>query len=258
MGLISFFLLFSCKKEATTSKPLQVETYSHISITDASPGSPNMSFFIDNQHIDLPDSLYYGNTIFTTILDSSYPNNPIRYTLPYLTIQSGYHQLSFGQVGMNGYLVNLNSYFKSGGNYSVFVVDTLQHGQLKYVLLDDNLIPPDSSKCQIRFVNLSADAPGMDIWAFPDAGVNGFKIFSDQSYPLYSYNNILNSEAFTTLKAGPYYFIATVAGTNHILLEGGLKLPGRSVVTIYAKGLLSSSNDQKLDVGVILYTWKRI
>jgi hypothetical protein len=214
-----------------------------------------MSFLVDNQHVNLADSLYYGYTSYNLISDNSHPNYTIVDTTPYIAISSGYHQLGLTQAGISSYLVNLSSYFESGGRYSVFVVDTLQHGQLKYVLYqDDYKTPDDSSKSQIRFLNLSPDAPSMDVWAFPNAGLDGTRVFTNQSYPLNSYGNVLNSQAFISMKAGAYYFIATESGTNNILLEGGMILRGKSIVTIYAKGLLSATSvEKKLDVGVIRY-----
>ncbi|HMH33219.1 MAG TPA: DUF4397 domain-containing protein [Puia sp.] len=243
---------FSCKKETTAAK-FDVQYYSQVSVTNASPGSPNMNLFVDNQQVELQDSLSYGWTSFRIIQDNSHPNYTISDTTPYVSINSGYHQLGLSQTGPNNNLVNITNYFESGANYSVFIVDTVQHGQLKYVLFRDHLDPPDSSKSQVRFVNLSVDAPPMDVWAFPNGGNDGYKIFSNQSYPLTSYGNLLNSESFVSVKAGPYYFIATVAGTSQILLEGGLILPGKSMATIYAKGLLSGTEDQKLGVGIIRY-----
>jgi len=258
-GMLVFaglFLVSACKKEGFTPKIFtNVATHSEVSVTNAAPGSAGMFVLLDNQQVSLADSLYYGFTSFNLISDSSHPNFTITDTTPYVTISAGYHQLGLVQAGSSSYLVNLSNYFGSGSKYSVFVIDTLQHGQLKSVLYEDKYnTPDDSSKSQIRFLNLSPDAPSMDVWAYPNAGLDGYKLFANQSFPLYSYGNILNSQAFTTIKAGPYYFIATEAGTNNVLLEGGLILPGKSVITIYAKGLLSvTTGDRKLDVGIIRY-----
>ena len=248
--------LLSCKKDGFSPKIFtNVDTHSEVSVTNASPGSAGMFVLIDDQHVSLADSLYYGFTSFNLISDYSHPNYTIIDTTPYVTISAGYHQLGLIQAGASSYLVNLSNYFGSGSRYSVFVVDTLQHGQLKSVLYEDKYnTPDDSSKSQVRFLNLSPDAPAMDVWAFKNAGPNGVKLFANQSYPLYSYGNVLNSQAFTTVDVGPYYFIATEAGTNNVLLEGGLILRGKSIVTIYAKGLVSATDgDRKLDVGIIRY-----
>jgi hypothetical protein len=215
------------------------------------PGSLNL--FIDNQAVLLPDSLTYGMTTLFTLSHNNDPSNPLSGITHYMNISYGYRQMSFKMPGTINNLVSVNNYFEPGDKYSLFIADTLTHGQLQYVLLQDKVNYPDSSKSQVRFINLSPDAPSMDVWGFFNAGTDGTKIFSNRGFIPYHNSTIPEVQSFTSIKAGPYYFIATEAGTGNIILEGGLILPGGSVVTIYARGLVSGTGDKQIAVGVIEY-----
>ncbi|HVM87254.1 MAG TPA: DUF4397 domain-containing protein [Puia sp.] len=240
-------IILSCKKEQSTAKTAQ-PSYSLISITNAAAKTDSFKFYVDDSLVPLPVSLLFGSTEFFPVENSENTNKT-----PYKYILSGYREIGFRKSGGNVYQVFFNQYFEAGSRYSIFLADTITHGQLKYIVLKDNTGLPDSTKSQIRFINLSPDAPAMDIWVFPDAGNDGYKLFTNRSYAVLDYSVLLESQTFKTINAGPYYFVATAAGTSDIIMEGGLILPGRSVITVYAKGLVSTSGTDQLDVGVIEY-----
>ncbi len=256
-GLILFgylILITACKKEEKITTQNPVADSSYISITNASPTLTNLALRINNQRISLPDSpLYYGKTTYTTYFDSYNSLIPIPKKVPYMNIPSGYQQLDFSAVAADISFARVSDYFVRGARYSVFITDTLNHGQLQCVVLADKIGRTDTTKSQIRFLNLSPDAPPLDIWAFPDVGFNGFKLFSNCAYLANDYDSRLKAESFSLINAGPYYFMAMETGTNNVLLEGGLIISGRTVISIYAKGFLAGSYDKRLDIGVIIY-----
>jgi hypothetical protein len=247
--VIGFIIsLYSCKKDQAAQSQVLISNVSGLSITNAAIGTSTLNFFVDNQQVQLPDSLGYGSTEFFTLQNYIYSDKT-----PYKNIEYGYKQLGFMTPGASNFLVSFNNYFQSGAKYSIFITDTVSHGQLRYVLLEDKFTPSDSGKAQLRFLNLSPDAPPMDVWVFPNAGTSGYRLFTSRVYPAFDYSSIPEAQAFTTLPAIPYYIIATLAGTTQILLEGGLIVPSRSVITIYAKGLVSGTGNNQLDVGIIQY-----
>jgi hypothetical protein len=253
--LFAFLLLLSCSKGKNLPQSFIVPTYSGISVTNAAVGAGNLNFFVDNQQVQLPDSLAFGTTTFFELPNNAHPSNPLSGITPYKDISYGYRELEFGFPNVSDYLASVNNYFEPGVYYSVFVADTLEYGQLQCILMRDDLSILDSGKAQIRFVNLVPDAPPMDLWAFPDAQTNaGYKLFSNRAFPVYDYNEVIKAQKFTIINSGPYYFAATEAGSPYVFLQGGLIVPNQSIVTIYSKGLLNGTGNEALDVGVIEYT----
>ncbi|HXS56268.1 MAG TPA: DUF4397 domain-containing protein [Hanamia sp.] len=246
--------LFSCKKESGNILDTPVIDSSHISITNISPSISNLKFYLNDKRVSLPDSpVIYGKTVFATYIRNQTTYFPDTVSLPYINISPGYQKLAFGSFDNNNIVAILNNNFEVKNNYSLFLTDTIIHGKVTSVLLKDNLLPNDTSKSQIRFINLSPDSPPMDIWAYPDAGYTGYKLFSDCGYLPNDFNSFMNSESFTYVDPGPYYFEATVANTSNVLLGGYLFISPGTIITIYSKGYLSGIGMSRLDVGVIQY-----
>lgn len=250
---ISFFI--SCKKEIKTTYQNPVADSSHISITNVSPAISNLQFYLNNNLIALPNSpLSYGKTVIALYINNANSYYPDTTILPYINIPSGYQQLAFSTYGNSNIFNTVNNNFEPNGNYSVFITDTVIHGQVKSVVLKDSVRKiSDSTKSQIRFLNLSPDAPPLDVWAYPDAGYSGYKIFSDCAYLPNDFNSFVKAESFSVINAGPYYFEATVAGTSNVMLGGLLMIYGKSVITIYTKGYVSGTGVNAIDVGIIEY-----
>lgn len=205
--------------------------------------------------MSLPDSpVNYGKTVFSTYITNSTTYFPDTISVPYINISPGYDQLSFSSAGNNNLLGLLNSNFEGGASYSLFLTDTLVHGSVTSVLLKDNFLVKDTSKSQIRFLNLSADSPPLDVWAYPAAGYSGYKLFSACAYIPHDYNSFVNAESFTSIDPGIYYFEAAIAGTTNVVLGGYLIIENKKVITIYTKGYLSGTGTSAVDVGVIQYT----
>ncbi|HEY4937159.1 MAG TPA: DUF4397 domain-containing protein [Puia sp.] len=250
----SIVLFITCKKEVNTIYQTPLSDSSRISITNAPPAVSNLQFYLNNQPVSLPNApLSFGQTAYAFYINDANPYHPDTTLLPYINISSGYQQLGFGSFGSSDIFSNLNDKFEPGNSYSVFITDTVHHGQITTVLLHDYVGKADSTKGQIRFLNLSPDAPPLDLWAYLNAGPNGYKVSSGCAYIPNDFNSFINAETFSLIDAGPYFFIATVAGTSNIVLEGQLFIPGQNVVTIYTKGYIAGTGANAIDVGVIQY-----
>jgi hypothetical protein len=253
--LPAILFFFSCKKTKVIYQTEALDS-AYLSITNASPSIANLLFYVDNNFIPLPEIPFsFGTTTFHTYINAGNEINPTVQNLPYIKIPAGYRQLSFNSLSPNSAFL-MNNYFKLGVNYSLFITDTVTHGQAQCVLLQDNIGTTDSTHGLIRFLNLSPDSPPLDLYAFIDAGADGYKVFSNCGYLPNDNNAIVNAQSFSTIDAAPYYFVATEAGTNNIILEGGLIINGKSVVTIYAKGFVGGTGTDAVDVGVISYQQK--
>jgi hypothetical protein len=253
--LLGVLLNASCKKETTEVILLTAPAdSSYLSVTNASPSISNLLLYVGNERITIPDSpLSYGATTFASYTYSGDAINPVTDTLPYLRIPSGYQQVSFTSPSSTHNFISFSNYFSPGHYYSVFVTDTATHGQVPYVLLEDKIGVTDTSQAQVRFLNLSPDSPPVDIWAFPDVGPNGFKLFSNCAYLPTDYSAVVSADTFSLIKPDPYYFVATQAGTYNVLLNGGLIIRGKTITTIYSLGYLGGNGPNLINVNVIQY-----
>ncbi len=251
--VVSVLLFTNCKKVNTVYQPAVIDS-SRISITNASPAISDLQFYVNNQLVALPNApLSYGQTAYAFYINDANPYRPDTTLLPYISIATGYQQLGFGTHTNSDIYSNLDDEFEPGNSYSVFVTDTLKHGQLTTVFLHDYIGKMDSTHGQIRFINLSPDAPSLDLWAYLGAEPPAIKVASNCGYLPNDFNSFLNAETFSLIAAGPYFFIATEAGTSNIVLQGQLYIPPQNVVTIYTKGYVSGVGNNAIDVGVIQY-----
>lgn len=250
----SIIFFISCKKEVRNIYQIPPADSAHISITNISPSISNLQLYINNKLFPLPDSpVSFGKTAYLTYIKNATTYSPDTLLLPYINLTPGYQELSFGSYNSSNILSVMNNNFEPGANYSLFLTDTVVHGSVTSVLLKDNIRTIDSTKSQIRFLNLSPDAPPLDVWAYPNAGYTGYKIFSACAYIPNNYNSFINAESFTDIDAGTYYFEATLARTSALVLAGFLVIPAKDVVTIYTKGYFKGAGANTIDVGVIQY-----
>ena len=246
--------LFSCKKQVRNIYDIPPVDSAHISITNISPSITDLRLFLNNKPLSLPDSpVVYGKTVFASYIRNPGTYLPDTVALPYINVSPGYQQLTFSSFENDNSVGVLNNNFEAGATYSLFLTDTVVHGKITPVLLKDNVRNTDTSKSEIRFLNLSPDTPPLDVIAYPGASYNGYKLFSDCAYIPNNYNSFVNGESFAEIDRGIYYFEAAVAGTSKVLMGGYLIIPGQQIITIYTKGYFSGNGTKALDVGVIQY-----
>src|SRR5580698_5923081 len=159
-------IFFSCKKETKIIYKNAILDSAYISITNASPSISNLLFYVDNNFVPLPDSPFsFGSTTFQTYVNNGNAINPIIRQLPYIKIPIGYDQLQFNSQSP-GALFSVNGNFISGASYSLFITDSVAHGQAQCVLVPDLIGNTDTAHGQLRFINLSPDAPPLDLYAY--------------------------------------------------------------------------------------------
>lgn len=256
-SFLIFSFLLSCKKEVRNVVDIQPIDSTHISITNISPSISNLALYLNNKLIPLPDSpIVYGKTVSTTYINNPGSYFPDTVSLPFINISPGYQELTFSSFGNNNSIGRVNNNFQPGATYSLFLTDTAVHGKITSVLLKDNITNTDTTKSLIRFLNLSPDTPPLDVIAYPNAGYNGYILFSNCAYIPGDYNSFIKGESFSEIDRGIYYFEATIAGTYNVLLGGYLIIAGQEIITIYTKGYSSGTGTNILDVGVIQYEHK--
>ena len=189
-------------------------------------------------------------TTFQTYVNNGNEIHPITRQLPYIKIPTGADYLQFNSQSP-GALFSTNGNFISGASYSLFITDSVAHGQAKCILMQDQIGNSDTTHGQLRFINLSPDAPPLDLYAYSYTTNDGYKlIFSSCGYLPNDYNSTLNAQTFKTMAAGPYDLVVSESGTNNALLAGGLMVDGKSVITMYTRGFMNGTGANSLDVGI--------
>jgi hypothetical protein len=251
--LVFALALTSCRKEQRPNVLNTSDAVTSISVTNASTDIQGLQFFVDNQIQLLPDTtLPSGKTSYTLQEIPGVSGNTTK-KVPYIYLMNGYRQLNFALPTSRNYIATRNGYFSPNEKYSVFITDSIKHGQAQCVVLKDSLRVPDSAWAQVRFINLSPGTPPMDIYVYYNAGPSGSKLFTGREYLPTHTSTINDAQRFARIRSGPYYFYATISGSHEVLLEGGLILPPGSVTTIFSKGWLYGIGKSALDVGVIRY-----
>jgi len=129
----------SCSSDDGDVSPVEV---AYVSLYQASPNAPGLDIRVSNRQIN-----YY----------------PFEYTdhTGYLRFYPGSRDLSFSPVNADNIVADTSLVFEPNRAYSVFVVDN--YDNLQMLKLEDNAAAPEAGKAMVRFVNLSPDAPALDL-----------------------------------------------------------------------------------------------
>lgn len=211
-------LLCSCSKSIIDVNPAPLPTA--VSFIQASPDEPPVDF-------------YLGNSRFAA---SSF--NYAQYT-GYVAINSGNYQISF-LSDIDGKIILSDSLnFKAENNYSLFLAN--KPSQAEVVLLTDTLNKPTAGNATVRFINLSPDAPAVDL-----VEKGGSVIAANRAYKGYS--------SFLPVTGNLVYtFEVHRAGTSTVLATlNNITLQANYVYTVWFHGLAaSSSSADQLSVDIL-------
>ncbi|MFD3001923.1 DUF4397 domain-containing protein [Pontibacter toksunensis] len=136
------FSLTSCLEMKDADDDI-IKPATYIAIYHGAPDAPDVDIFVDNTRIN-NQSFKYANY-------SDYFN----------FVAPGNHRLKFTPVNASNALIDTALTFKEGDIYSLFLVDRLQEVEL--LAVEDSLITPGANEVGLRVVQLSPDAPAMDI-----------------------------------------------------------------------------------------------
>jgi hypothetical protein len=202
--------IVSCKKDKDEPAP----PVSGLSFVNASPDAPSVNLYVDQNKVN-NDLFSYGDH------------------LDYLNARSGNREV-FAYEGSEK-KVSGEITMEEGKMYSLFL--TGKWDDAEFVLLEDTLKQPETGKAHIRFLNMSSDAPALDLGL-----TDGSTLISEKEYKKNSgfievegdtkYNFVIRNHAATqdtvgltamTLEAGHIYTIwanGLKAGTGATSLGG--------------------------------------
>jgi hypothetical protein len=220
LGVPALFLT-SCSKPAVTGN---INTpVAGIAFVQASPDQPVLDIF-------------FNNTKYNTI--------PISYgnTFNYATVNAGtvpvalYNDATVKVVAADTLQLIPNV------TYSLFLTNTVSNPQL--FLLPDTLAKPAGSNAAIRFIDLSPDAPAVDLVI-----KGGSKLASDMTFKKHT--------TFVPVQADFYTLEVHAAGTSTVLATlNNLKFQSGFLYTVWFHGLnAGTTSADKLAVDIITNTY---
>ena len=181
----------------------------YVSLYQASPDSPGLNIILDQKVINDGKFDYTDHT-------------------GYLRFFAGNRTLQIGPAGANNVVADTTMKFEDGKAYSVFVVDTFNKVDL--LVLDDNTDSPAAGKAKVRFLNLSPDAPDVDLQV------------ADTGAPLATGVSFKEPTGFTEIDANKYAFqVKASSGDVLLSLPNTVLLDGWSY-TVIVRGFKNPPN----------------
>lgn len=183
VGGIFLLTVTGCDLDGDDPEPLPPIAY--VSLYQASPNSPDLDIILDDKVI----------------------TNGFEYTdhTGYLRFITGDRKLEFGPTGADNVVIDTTMKFEEGKAYSVFVVDTYQEADI--LILNDNTDAPADGKAKVRFLNLSPDAPEVNLAE------------ADSLTPLFTGQIFKEDSEFTEVDARTYNFVVKSASGDEVLLS---------------------------------------
>ncbi|WP_214072735.1 DUF4397 domain-containing protein [Mucilaginibacter sp. dw_454] len=194
-----------------------VPAVSAVSIIGASADAPGLIVYLDQNRVN-GDSLHFSDHT------------------GYVNAYSGSRQVTAyaGQIKKLSGTIALDQ----GKFYSLFLAGKFQSAE--FVLLQDSLVNPGTGKANIRFVNMSVDAPSLDLGL-----ADGSTLVSGRTYK--------QNSAYITVNGGQsYHFVIREHGATAVKVDmpAGTLNSGHSY-TIWAKGLYTATGSNVLGGAVI-------
>jgi hypothetical protein len=204
---------------AVCSTSCSKEEKAKVLVVHASPDAPGVDLLIDNEKVNSSAIIFPNNT-------------------GYLEIEGGIHNIKINAAGTSTTVINADVEFTKDMNYSLFACNVLNN--IEAVLFSDDLTAPESGKAHVRFIQMSADAPAVDV-----ALDGGNVVFPNVAFK--------QGTTFTPLAAGSYDLEVRVAGTQTVVLDlEPITVDNGKIYTVFAKGLLAVSGNQSLSAEIIV------
>jgi hypothetical protein len=214
-------LLASCmdNNDDFVTEPVQV---AYVSVYHASPDAPDLDIVVDNKAINI---------------------NPFDYAAytGYLNFFTGNRNIKFNASNATSALIDTTFNFEDGKAYSIFAVDQLS--RIEALLVVDSAARPAEGKAMVRFVQLSPDAPALDLSTPQQPGS-----------PVFSNNSFKQATDFQEIEAKTYTFNISHTGVSDALVvaKDVNLLPGR-YYTIITRGFVNppAGNTNVLSIEVV-------
>lgn len=201
-------ILVACKKD--TPAPQKI---AGLYVVNAFADTLSLDFIIDNTKIN---------------------TKPFKYNVKstgYLNLYPGTMTIGIAKKGVNKIIAKNDYTLAESKGYSMFIIDTLNTNTKKFLLIEDDLSAPEADKAKVRFINLSKDAPALNL------GIEG------QTTDLFTNKAFYEHTAFTSITPGASVTFNIKENTTVKTTLPNVKIEKGKIYTIYAKGLASATID---------------
>ena len=211
-------LIGSCMKENTNTN--YTPPTALLSFIQASPDEPPLDFFLNSNKVN-NNSIYFGNNI------------------DYVSAYAGTRTANFYTAGTANILFSGTISLNPNTAYSLFLANKTTSPEI--VLLTDTINAPAAGNAGLRFINLSPDAPAVDL------AIQGGAVLAANK-PYKGYTSFMPVQGKTS-----YTFVVRQAGTTTVLATlPNVTLSDSFVYTIWFGGLVASTNNNdKLSVNIV-------
>ncbi len=215
-GFLAVFSLSSCLKNKDNANV--TPDYSALSVINASPNLQKFDFVIDNRLVN-NDSFDLGER------------------LPYFNIYSGTRSVGIFKDQTTDSLRTGKLVAEPGKIYSLYVVGSAPNHE--FLAIQDSLVKPSAGKAQIRFLNLSVNAPALKL----NYGVDS-TLFNSVSYKGHS--------GFVEVPGGKNYnfTIAPATGSGNSAIKTAVKVESNKIYTVWAQGIYDNTTNDTLKLAV--------
>lgn len=221
LAVVLALALSSCKKSGdSTSDP----GTAYVSIINASPSSATYNAFLNTAQANTAALPFGGTTAYAPITGGTYTAN-------------------FTSASSSTSLFTQSIYLSGGSVYSYFLIG--RTAQLDGLLTADVMTTVSTDKAAVRFVNVSPDAPSMDLAVTGGAnvvanqyykGVSSFVAIAPNTYS-FDIKDHTTGAVKTTLTGA-----ALVAGKYYTILYRGLASPGDNESGVSAQLIPNQAN----------------
>lgn len=192
-------LLLSC------SKNTEATAYAYLSVANVSPTLGTYNIYVDGTKSNTSGAVAFGGVS------------------AYGTLTAGSHTLSFTTESSSDVLTSKSVNLEENGVYSAFLID--KENNMDVLLVKDELTVASTEKAFVRFINLSPDAPGLDL-----SVAGGETIITNKVYK--------TASAFQAIDPKTYSFELKANGVVEAILADQTLTAGK-YYTIISRGLMT-------------------
>ena len=205
-GLLAILLWSSCGK----NEAISTEGTSYMTIINASPGLATYNIYLNSSKMNSA-ALPLGGTV------------------PYAQVLSNTYDLKFTTAVNTESLLTKSIVLAENSNYSYFLIGV--PGQLDLISFKDNLSVA-SEKASLRFINLSPDAPALDL-----AIKEKSNLISNQAYK--------QANEFLQVEPGTFDLDIKDKSTGSVKTTLNVTLVAGRYYTIIVRGMVNPSEIQQ-------------